>query len=90
MKILTSVHPLFAVDDLAIELVRLDLHVLARNGDGHAEVFLDVRQEPHVVVPRAASLLRGQIRVVAIAPAGFAPLAVVPDFLLLRGHQGNG
>ena len=59
MKILTSVHPLFAVDDLAIKLVRFDLHVRASNGDGYAEMFFDVRQESHVVVPRAAPLLRG-------------------------------
>ena len=87
---LTRVHPLFAVDDLAIKLVRLHLHVPSGNRDGHSEMFLDVCQESHVVVPRAAALLRGQVRVVAVAPAGGAPLAVVPHLFLLRGHQGYG
>ena len=75
----TFIHPLLAVDDLAIELVHLHCHVLAGLGDGDAQVLLDVGQHLLVIVPHAAAAVGRLAGVPAVAAAGLAPLTVVPD-----------
>ena len=74
----TFVDPLLPVDDFSVKLVKLNLHPLVHLWDGDPQMLLDVRQELDVVVPDAAASL-GQLSVVAVAAAGLAPLAMVPD-----------
>ena len=50
-KLRTSFFPFFSIDDFAIELVDLNVHVFAHLLDGDAEVLLNVSQVLTLVVP---------------------------------------
>ena len=50
-KLRTRFFPFFSIDDFAIELVDLNVHVFAHLLDGDAEVLLNVSQVLTLVVP---------------------------------------